>query len=198
MSERTHVQDVLVCRDLTGAQLFSVYNKAKGKRAFTSFRFRNRSEAQLSGFQSLRKSGPKLISAKHCFILLLSENPKGMQHVMVKLEEQKRWMQVPLPPHMMVTITKNQNPVLDNVRIHANFPWDSYSLRLGGDIDKHIYDSDMQMLMIYQQLLAAPSLSSLFLWPPPLRFLQPLNLLGPEALQELTTLKGGYKQANKT
>merc|ERR1711974_47078 len=78
-------------RDLTSEQLFSIYSKAKGKRAFTSFRFRNRSEAQSS------------------------ENPKRINHAMAKLEtEQKRWM-------------------------------------------------------------------------------QPLNLLGREALQELTTLRGGYK-----
>ena len=32
-----------------------------------------------------------------CYILLLSENPKRINHVMAKLEtEQKRWMQVPL------------------------------------------------------------------------------------------------------
>merc|ERR1711934_612021 len=78
-------------KQITSAHLFSIYNKAKSKRAFTSFRFRNR------------------------------KNPARIFE-----SEQKRWLQL---PHRLV---------------------------------------------------------------------QPLNLLGPEALQELTTLKGGYKQANKT
>ena len=67
----------IVCRDLTGAQLFSVYNKAKGKRAFTSFRFRNRSEAQLSGFQSLRKSGPEKDLGQTLFYSSVDREPEG-------------------------------------------------------------------------------------------------------------------------
>merc|ERR1712037_278137 len=79
-------------RDSTfGKQLVSMYNAAKSKRAFTSFRFRNRKNRRVIG-----------------------------------KFEQKRWMHVPLPPRLM-----------------------------------------------------------------------PLNLLGPEALQELTTLKGGYNPASK-
>ena len=42
-----------VCRDLTGKQPESILTKSKGKRAFTSFRFRNRSEAKSSGFQKI-------------------------------------------------------------------------------------------------------------------------------------------------
>ena len=89
---RAHPSAIAIfCRDLTCEQLFSIYNKAKvKKRAFTSFRFRNRSEAQSSGFSENE-------GQTFCYILLLSENPKRINHVMAKLEtEQKRWMQVPL------------------------------------------------------------------------------------------------------
>jgi len=91
-------------RDLTGKQLESIFTKSKGKRAFTSFRFRNRSEAKSS------------------------ENRNGITRVIENLEQHKRWIRVPTR-------------------------------------------------------------------------LMPLNLLGPEAQRELTSLKGGegsgYKQNNK-
>ena len=55
---------LIVSRDSTfGKQLVSMYNAAKSKRAFTSFRFRNRSEAQSSGFPRNSERFEKIYSS---------------------------------------------------------------------------------------------------------------------------------------
>ena len=130
-----------VCRDLTGKQLESIFTKSKGKRAFTSFRFRNRSEAKSSGFQ---KIWPTM--AKKCVKFRKSER-----------DHESDWKSGAAQKVDQSSNASDGNLVFFN----------QISKIISNDLKTcwNAYDGDMQRPVIYQQQLwAAPSLSSPFLW----------------------------------
>ena len=170
-----------VCRDLTGKQLESIFTKSKGKRAFTSFRFRNRSEAKSSGFQ---KIWPTM--AKKCVKFRKSERDHESDWKSGAAQKVDQGSNA--SDGNLVFFNQIPKIVSNDSKDILKCLWWWYA-KAG-----HISAAALGCTVIVFTVFVTCSR-------PTPTFLQPLNLLGPEAQRELTSLKGGegsgYKQNNK-